>query len=333
MSNKWTKLLGAWLMGSLLLMLSAAAQAAQPEKPDGFPDRPITIIVPFGAGGGSDQFARALAEPMSKVLGVPIQVVNKPGGGGRAGIPDFMAAPTDGYTIMQFSDDVLTQYSSGKISENPTVDWVPIGIGNVTFSQIYIKPDNDKFSDWESLVAYAKENPGEVPMANISHRGSMERVTTANLEEAAGIKFKQISYDKPSERYAALVGGHVETLFEQPGDVVNFIKAGQMKPILTILKEKPKAFADTPSLADVGIDIQPLLRVRGMVVQNGIPEERIAYLEWAFKEAWNSESFQKFLERKYMTVISSYRDSEGSVELIRALVETYNEAYEKLGIK
>ncbi len=320
------------LAGTIAWASGTHAAAQEMQKPNGFPDRPLTIIVPFGAGGGSDQFARAIADPMSRVVGQPIQIINKPGGGGRAGIPDFMTAPADGYTIMQFSDDVLTLFASGRISENPTSDWTPIGIGNVTFSQIYVRPGSENFTDWESLVAYAKDNPGKVTMANISHTGSMERVTTANLQEAVGVEFRQISYDKPAERYAALVGGHVDSMFEQPGDVTNLLKAGQIEPVLTILEQQPEAFAEVPSLAEAGIGIEPLLRVRGLVVRGDVDDDRVAYLEWAFDQAWNSDEFQDFLDRNYMTIVSSYRNRADSIKLIDTLVETYQASYEKLGL-
>ncbi|PWG61478.1 tripartite tricarboxylate transporter substrate binding protein [Spiribacter halobius] len=309
-----------------LQTLGAAVAADVPDKPGGFPERPITMIVPFGAGGGSDQFARAMAEPMGRIMGVPITVVNKPGGGGRAGIPDFMAAPADGYTILEFSDDVLTLYSSGSIDENPTVDWTPIGIGNITFSQIYIRGDEDRFTDWESFVEYAEENPGSATMANISHEGSLEVISTRALLESVGIELQQVSYDKPTERYAALVGGHTDTLFEQPGDVANLLNSGQFKPILSFLKEAPSSFPDVPTLTDIGVEFEPIFRVRGMVVRGDVPEERKEYLEAVFKAAYESESFQAFLERKNMKMLNNYRGREGSVALIDGMIETFRNA-------
>lgn len=306
------------------------ATAEMPAKPNGFPARPITMIVPFGAGGGSDQMARAIATPMQKVMGTPIQVVNKPGGGGRAAIPDFMSAPADGYTLMQFSDDVPTLYAAGKIDENPTVDWTPIGLGNIVFSQVYIHADETRFDDWDSFVAYAKSN--KATMANVSHKGSMELISMAAIEEKEGIELQQISYDKPTERYAAVLGKHVDALFEQPSDVANFLEAGQMKPILTILRERPDAFPDVKALSDIGLDWEPLLRIRGVFVRADVPAERKAYLEAAFHEAYQSDEFQTFLEKKYMTIIDSYADSAEAAKRIDSMLDTYRKAYEKLGI-
>ncbi|WP_224404849.1 tripartite tricarboxylate transporter substrate binding protein [Afifella sp. IM 167] len=316
-----------------LALLAAPVGAAEMlEKPDGYGNRPITIIVPYGAGGGSDQLARAWADAAEKVAGLTFQIVNKPGGGGTAAIPDFMLARPDGYTIMEAIDDAVSAYASGDIKENPAEDWSPICMTQITFNQIYIRSDDDRFSDWKSFVAYAEAHPGEVTVANLGKVQSMERITMAQLEESTGLKFKQIPFDKPAERYGALIGGHVDALFEQPGDVRNFIQADQMKPILTFLDERPELFADTPTSKEVGADFDPLTRFRGFYVKSGVPEDRIAFLENVCKAAFETEAYTKFNKDKYMDVIDSFRDHKGAVALINNSAKAYKEMYEKLGL-
>jgi tripartite-type tricarboxylate transporter receptor subunit TctC len=300
------------------------------DKPDGFPERPLTIIVPYGAGGGSDQLSRAMAAALEPVVGVGVQVVNKPGGGGLAAVPDFMTAPADGYTVLEAIDNAISNHAAGKLAEHPASDWTPLCMAQITFSQVYIRPDDERFSDWASFVAYAKDN--QVSIANVGNLGSMERVNMLKIEQALGFETNQIAFDKPAERYAALIGGHVDALFEQPGDVRNFLEAGQMKPILTLLNEKPEAFADVPSLADAGIELEPLMRFRGFWTHADTPDERKQYLEAACKQAFDSEAFQTFNEQKYMTVINSYRDTAGSVELINNSVDTYKAVYKEIGL-
>ena len=325
-------LVAVFCAAGLLGGLGQIAPAAGLDKPDGFPERPLTIIVPYGAGGGSDQLTRAMAASLETVIGVGVQVVNKPGGGGMAAVPDFMTAPADGYTLLESIDDAVTNHVSGKLKENPGEDWTPVAMAQITFSQIYIRPDDDRFTDWASFVAYAKANPGQVKMANLGNLGSMERVSMLKIEQNTGIETNQIAFDKPAERYGALIGGHVDALFEQPGDVRNFLDAGQMTPILTFLTERPSAFPDTPSLSDVGAGFEPLLRFRGFWLHPEVPEERRAYLEAAFKEAWASDSFQAFNEKKYMHLIDSYRDTAGSKALIQNAIETYTAVYKEIGL-
>jgi len=312
------------------LILPSALQAM--EKPGGFPDRPITIIVPYGAGGGSDQLTRAMAVALAKVIKVPITVVNKPGGGGVAGLSDFFAAQADGYTLTEHIDDAASLYAAGVIKENPAVDWFPICIAQLTFSQIYVRPKDKRFPNWAAFLKYAKENPGKVTVANVAHQGSMERVTMYLLEKPLGVKVTQVSFDKPTERYGGLVGGHVDALFEQPGDVRAYIESGDMKPILTLLNHRPKAFPDTPCLKDIGVKMDPLFRFRGFFARKGVPKDRLDYLQWAFHKAWESDSFQKFNRRKYMDLINSYRDMAGGKKLVEEAIKSYVEVYKELGI-
>jgi tripartite-type tricarboxylate transporter receptor subunit TctC len=302
------------------------------DKPGGFPERPITIIVPYGAGGGSDQLTRAMAVALEKVIKVPVTVVNKPGGGGVAGLTDFFAARPDGYTLTEHIDDAATLYAAGVIKEDPARDWFPICISQVTFSQIYVRPKDKRFTNWEAFLEYAKANPGKITVANVAHEGSMERVTMYLLENPLGFKVTQVSFDKPAERYGALVGGHVDALFEQPGDVRAYIESDDMKPILTLLNERPEAFADAPCIKDIGLSMEPLLRFRGFFARKGVPKDRLEYLEWAFRQAWESDSFQKFNQSKYMHLINSYRNMEDGKKLIRDAITSYSGVYKDLGI-
>lgn len=318
------------VVAAFAMTANAAAQSV--EKPAGFGIRPLTMIVPFGAGGGSDQLARAMAKAMEEAAGLSFQVVNKPGGGGTAAIPDFMLAPADGYTVLEHIDNAISAYAGGDISENPAEDWVPLCTTQITFSQIYIRPDETRFTDWESFAAYAKEHPGEVSMANLGKVGSMELVVMEQLQDALGLEIKQIAFDKPAERYGALIGGHVDVLFEQPGDVRSFLDSGQMKPILTFLPERPSVFADVPTHKEVGADFDALTRFRGFYVKNGVPQPVVAFLEEACAAGFQTADYQAFNESKFMDLIDSYRDSEGSKALINEAVATYRGMYEKLGI-
>jgi tripartite-type tricarboxylate transporter receptor subunit TctC len=315
---------------AIAVAMTVSAAAVAQDKPADFPERPLTMIVPYGAGGGSDQLSRAMAAAMEPVMGQPIQVVNKPGGGGMAAVPDFMTAPADGYTLLESIDDAVTNHVSGKLAEHPGEDWEPLCMAQITFSQIYVRYDEDRFNDWESFVAYAKDN--QVSVANVGNVGSMERVNMLKIEQALGFETNQIAFDKPAERYAALIGGQVDALFEQPGDVRNFLDAKQMVPILTIFPERPDAFAGVPTHVEAGADFEALLRFRGFYVHPDVAEDRKRFLEAACKQGFDSAEFQKFNESKYMTLVDSYRDTAGSRELIAGAADTYTAVYKEIGL-
>lgn len=321
----------AVVCGVMLALSGAVAHAL--EKPGGFPERPITIYVPYGPGGGSDQLTRAWALAMEPIIGTGVQVVNRPGGGGMAAVPDFMTAPKDGYTILQSIDDAITNYASGRLREHPGEDWTPICITQITFSQLYVQPDDDRFPDFESFVEYARAHPGQVTIANVGNLGSKERVLMNLLESALGFETRQVAFDNPSERYASLVGGQVDMLFEQPGDVRNFLEAGQFRTIFTFLNERPDAFAEAPALNDIPeADFEPLLRFRGFWVHRDVPADRTEYLAEACRMAFDSDGFQEFNTGNYMHLIDSFRDTEGARELINGTIETYTAVYKELGL-
>lgn len=313
-----------------VLLLMAAAVAGAVEKPKDYPRRPVTVIVPFGAGGGADQMARTLLQPVSKIMKTPVLVVNKPGGNATLGFNDFWVAPADGYTLLQYNDDCVTHFVSGLFQQNPTKEYLPITIGMVVYSQIYIRPNDPRFHDWESFLAYAKAHPGQVTLANIAQRGNMEEVQGVQLETAAGIKFNQISFDKPSERYSALVGGHVDALLEQPGDVAPYLKSHDMKAIFSFTDTRPAEFADSPCLKELNKNARNVYKVRGFFMKADMPKDRQLYLREVFKQAFESPEFQAYISDKY-PMDTKYRSFEDCVELINGITATYMEIYKELG--
>ncbi|MDH3378724.1 MAG: tripartite tricarboxylate transporter substrate-binding protein, partial [Gammaproteobacteria bacterium] len=232
------------------------------EKPGGFPERPISMIVPYGPGGGSGQVARGMIQGVLDHSGIVVNPDYKPGGSGMVGLKTYMAAPADGYTVLEHIDDATSAFAIGKSDIHPAEDLIPLVISQITFSQIYIRSDETRFTDWDSFVAYAKAQDGKATIANVSGEGSMERINMNRTADHFGFKVQQISFDKGGPRYGALKGGQVDALFEQPGDVRGFLESGDFKPIVTFLKERPSAFADVPSMTDVGLDFVPLMRFR-----------------------------------------------------------------------
>ncbi len=306
---------------------------ASMEMPGGFPERALTMIVPYGPAGGSGQVAQAMAQAVTELTGVSINRDHKPGGSGTVGMTAFMATPADGYTVLEHIDDASSAHALDSTRPNPAKDLIPLVISQITFSQIYIRTDEDRFTEWNSFVEWVNAQDGKATIANVSKEGSMERVTMKFITDATGMKIQQISFDKGAPRYGALAGGQVDALFEQPGDVRSFLDAGKFKPILTILKEAPAAFADVPSLADVGLEFEPLFRFRGFYAPAGAPEDRVKWLQWAFQKAYCEKSYQDYNEGKFMTLIESFRDSDGARELITSTISQYRDVYKEMGLK
>jgi putative tricarboxylic transport membrane protein len=316
-----------------LLIPAQISLAASLQKPKGYPSRTITMMVPFGTGGGSDEVARALAREFQDIMGVGIQIVNKPGAGGIAALPDFMVAPDDGYTILEHTDGIVTGYAAGKSKVEPGKDVLPICITQVAFSMIFINAHEKRFTDWKSLVAYAKSSGKSLKIATSSGIGSHEHVTSMQVAEGAGIKLDVVPFGDPGQRYSSIIGGHIDLLFDQAGDAMPYVREGKLKPVLMILKKSPEAFKNVPALPDVGLNFDPTFKFRGFWVRAGVPAERRAYLEKACHMAFETKRYQAFNHKTYTDLVRSYYDTKDALDLSRRMIATYQGMFKKLGIK
>lgn len=332
MKGRATITAAAFAVASTLMFSPLAADGQELEKPDGFPSRNITMMVPFGAGGGSDQVARALSRELEDITGVGIQIVNKPGAGGLAALPDFMVAPADGYTILEHTDGIVTGYAAGKSQVEPGEDVLPICITQIAFSMLFINAEDDRYSNWSELVDYAKESGKSLKIATSSGVGSHEHVTSMQVADGAGIELEVVPFGDPGERYSSIIGGHMDLLFDQAGDAMPYVREGKLKPVLLILKESPDAFKDVPSITDVGLDFEPTYKMRGFWVRAGVPEERREYLEEACRIAYETERYQAFNEKTYTHLVRSYYNTDDALELSQNMVETYQTMFKKLGV-
>ncbi len=290
----------------------------------GFPSSTINIIT--GWLGGSAQFLEAIAPEAGELLGVPVVVVDRVGNNGLDAVQEFESLPSDGYTLLTVLDLEAAAFAQGIMDFNPAEDLIPIIIGNIAITQIYIRADEQRYSSWNELVAYAQEHPG-LKVATIGTPLDMENLCLSQLESAFGVQFEQVSYEKSQDRYASLVGGLIDLLIEQPGDVKEFLDDGTFKPVLTLWDERVEGFEGVPVVAEWGVDFTPLLRVRALAVATGTPQERVDVLKTGFESAFDSETFQEYLKERMLDIVPYPEDSAATM---RELVETYQRLYEEL---
>ena len=307
---------------ALLLVVGIGMTSCGKDGGEEFPSEPISII--SGWLGGTGQFLNAIAPEAEEDLEVPVVVVNRLGNEGLDAIHEFQAAAPDGYTLLAILDLDAAAFAQGLIEVNPAEDQVPILIGNVAISQIYIRADESRYADWDGLVAYASEHP-TLKVATIEDPFNLENLSLASLEQGFGVVFQQVPYDLSPERYASLVEGQTDLLIDQPGDLEEFLDSGQFKPILTLWNERVKGFEDVPVPTEKGVAFTPLLRIRGLAVPKDTPQDRIEVLEDAFNDAFDSEAFQQQLSERMLDLVSYPEDP---VATMREQVELYRQLYE-----
>ena len=306
----------------LMAGIGVTACARGPQAEAAFPSKPIRII--NGWSGGSLIFIDNIAREASETLGVSVEVVDKVGNTGLDALEEFKKAPEDGYTLVSTSDIYVSSFARGEIDINPAEDWVPLLIGNVSISQIYIRPDDQRYSSWDDLVAYAKEQPG-LKIATVGTPLSMEGLIISSLEESFGVQFERAPYDHSKERYAALLGGDADLIIEQPGDVKERLESGEFKPILTLWKERVQGFEDVPTVGEKGGEFVPVLRTRGLAVSKDVPAAHIEKLRTGLRAAFNSEGYQRYLAERRLDLVPYPEDPIAST---KEHIETYRRLYE-----
>jgi len=281
------------LVGAALLTIVAVApHLAAQEK---YPNRPIDFVVPWGSGGGADAMARHIGTLSQPLLGVALPVSNVPGASGNTGLAQVLAGKADGYTIGVYIADTLATIPTG-LARHKVEDFDWIVRTQVADSFLFVKTDSP-FRTVQELFRHAQVNPAKLRVASTGF-GSVDDMTVLYLAHK-GYKMTTVPYPKPGERYAAALGGHTEVLYEQAGDVQQYVKAGQLRPIIIFAEKRHPAFPDVPASKELGLEIF-LPQFRGIVARKGTPPERIHVLGEAFRKACETPSWKKFAEEWFM---------------------------------
>lgn len=238
-----------------------------------YPDRPIKMIVPWAAGGDTDAIVRVVANAMEKQLGEPVVVVNITGASGTVGAREAKNAPPDGYTLYSVHDYIHTTYYTG-VSNVSYKDFEPICLTTSTPS-ILAAYGKAPWPGLKDMLEDAKKRPGELTVG--ATLGSTSHFFPAMVEQAAGVKFKYVSYEGTAPRMTALLGGHVlmgETNLTQ----LDKVRAGQMKLLAIATAKRHPEVPDVPTLKEFGLDIVYAVN-RGIMAPKGTPEPILARLE------------------------------------------------------
>lgn len=302
-----------------------APKSAQEEK---YPTRPIEFIVPWGPGGGADQLARKSATLLEKILGVPLPVVNVPGATGGTGMSKLLAAPADGYSMAIYIGDSHAVLGTGAASWKME-DIVAVARMIKAPSFLFVRYDDNRFKTWADFEKEAKAKPGQLKVATLG-KGSLDHLTLAYLA-SKGIQVTDVPYANPGERYTALLGGHVDALYEQAGDVRQYITGNQIRPIIIFNEERYPAFKDVPCSKELGYDIY-LPQFRTIVVKAGTAKEKVKKLSEAFKQVYNDPEYQKFLEEQYGTK-DSFMDGDTATAFLKSELDTYVKLMTQFGLR
>ncbi len=275
-------------MKRLALAAAAALLAATLTSPVGaqqYPERPIKMIVPWAAGGDTDNIFRPLAPQLQKHLGQTIVVANVTGASGTVGAREAKGASADGYTLYAVHDYIHLVHYSG-LTDVSYRDFEPICLVAATASVLTASPKTP-WKNWEEFLADAKARPGQITVgATLS---STSHIFPATIEKAAGIKLKYVSYEGLAPRMTAILGGHIDLTdsnLTQKGKV----EAGQLKFLAIATEKRDPEMPSVPTLKELGYNIVYEV-VRGLMVPKGTPAPVRAKLVEACGKATSEPEF------------------------------------------
>ena len=258
-----------------------------------WPERSITFICPWPAGGTADQSMRALCSVAARVLGQSIAVENKVGASGMIGAKALASAKPDGYTIGQIPISVTRFSQLGTLAADPRKDFTYIARTSGQTFGIAV-PANSPFKTLKDFVAYAKANPGKVSYAHAGVGGA----THVGMEEfasVAGIQFNHVPYKGGSEALQGVLGGHVDALADSSYWAPH-VEAGKLRLLATWGELRTARFKDVPTLRELGYDVV-VDAPNGIGAPKGLDPAVAAKLRDAFRQAANSPEFKAVIDK------------------------------------
>ena len=259
----------------IAFFIAGCGAFASPTLAAEYPERPVELVVPWAAGGGTDSMARSFAEAAKKHMSQPMIVTNKPGATGAIGFSEVARATPDGYKVGVLTAEILIipHMGIGKVSYE---DFIPIARFNSLASAITVRADAP-WNTIEEFLAYARKNQGLVKVGN-SGVGSIWHLGAAALGDKAGVKFSNIPFQGGNPAVLALLGGHIDAVSVSTAEVLTYVAAGKLKTLAVMADKRIKGFESSPTLKERNIDLV-IGSWAGLGVPKNTPQKIVDYLK------------------------------------------------------
>jgi tripartite-type tricarboxylate transporter receptor subunit TctC len=292
-------------LNSIFLFAGGNADAAGGKSTavqSAYPSKPIEVTCVFGAGSAADTITRKFSDLAQKVLGQPLPVVNRTGGGTAVGYNFFKDQKGDGYSMIWTSNGLLTAYYQG------TVDFgleAFRSVAQISYEPVSIAVRADApWKTMEEFFLYIKDNPGKVRIGN-SGVGTYTHIVAAALENRAGSRIVHVPFGQ-GLAFASLMGGQIEASIQLPSEVIAQYEAKQVRILAVTSGERIPSLPEVPTLKQSNIDLEMILW-RGISVPRDTPDEIVAVLENAARTVVTSSEFKDFCET--MSIIPSFQSA------------------------
>jgi tripartite-type tricarboxylate transporter receptor subunit TctC len=278
---------------SLAFALLLTAGLSQPAPAQEYPQQTIKFVIAFGPGGGADIIGRILAESMSRKLGKPIIVENKPGAGGILGNDAVAKAAPDGYTLgIMTAGQIIAAVTKKSMPYDTNTAFAPVSQIATASLMIVVRPDFPA-NDVKELIAVAKKDPGKIVFASPGFAAT-QHFAGEMFKQVAGIELLHVPYKTTPEAINAVLGKHADVLFDTVSAVIGQVQSGQLKALAVTGKDRFPAVPNVPAAAESGV--MPGYDVTtwyGLFAPAGTPPAVIAKLNKALNESMQEEDVKK----------------------------------------
>ena len=306
----------------------AAATFALAAQAQGYPTRPVKIIVPFGPGGFTDVVARILQTQLGAALGQPIVIENKPGAGSTIGTAEVAKAKPDGYTLAMVSTThVITPSIYKQMPYDALADFTPV-MKLAEGPYVLVVHPSLPARNVKELIALAKAEPGKIDYAS-SGNGSSQHLVGALFGQMAGVKLNHVPYKGSGQAMQDLVGGQVKVSFVGGPNAVPYLASGKLRALGVTTRKRSADLPDIPSIDEAGVPGYDATLWLGLLAPPGTPADVIARLREAVTKALSTPEARKLVNSAGVDV--AFSTPEEFAALMKSELERWGRVVRETG--
>lgn len=294
-----------------------------------FPTQPVKLLVHTSAGGPTDLMARQIAKAAEPFLGQPIVVENKPGGSGANQMAALLSGGSDGYTLATITPSQIGTWNSN-LKGTYGIDSFSYVAGVQIDPYIIVVNAESPYNTLKDLVDDMKNNPNVITVGGYGSVGSGHNVAWSILAEAAGVKGNWTAYESTGDAITALLGKHINVANSNPGQVIQYVEAGELRVLGVMADKRLESMPDVPTYAEAGYTVDTAwAQFRGIYAPAGTPDDVMKTLSDAILKATQTDEFKEYMKNSDLE--DGSMDSTAFTEYIKKADKLSVDWLEKLG--